>query len=125
MKNILVIDDDIIIGRLIGKIARRNAIDITVARSAKEAKRVLHSKKRFDAIFLDLIIPDISGWDILTAIKKDPSIKHIPVIILTGALLSKGETDKLRKRVFAILDKRTFETEQIEIILKGGEANTT
>ncbi|OGV61245.1 MAG: hypothetical protein A2283_07265 [Lentisphaerae bacterium RIFOXYA12_FULL_48_11] len=118
MKNVLVIDDDLLIGRLIDKLSRQNGAVSTIVRNGKEATSALESGTTFHAIFLDLIVPDINGWDILTVIKNDPVTREIPVIILTGASLSKEEAGRLQNRVYAIIDKRTFDNDQINDILK-------
>jgi CheY-like chemotaxis protein len=38
-----------------------------------------------DLIVLDLRLPDMSGWDVCTALKSDPSTERIPIVILTAA----------------------------------------
>jgi len=118
MKNVLVIDDDTIIGKLIDRLSQLNGAATTIARSGEEARSILQSGARFNVIFLDLIIPKISGWDILTAIKDNPATKDTPVVIMTGASLSKEEREKLQNKVSTIIDKRTFDMAQIEDILK-------
>lgn len=65
-------------------------IHLKVAYSGEEALGYLH-KREGDAripeprlIILDLNLPKKSGWEILTELKYDPRLKHIPVLILTG-----------------------------------------
>jgi putative two-component system response regulator len=65
--------------------------------------------KQPDVLLLDLIMPDLSGFEILTKMDKDPSLKRIPVIILTSAdnaeaklkALKMGAADYLSKPVDA------------------------
>jgi two-component system response regulator len=62
--------------------------DLIVATDGKEALAALQKIKRddpADLILLDLLLPDISGIDLLTLIKKDERLKDIPVVILTGS----------------------------------------
>lgn len=62
--------------------------DLIVATNGKEAAVALQRIDRNDMpdiILLDINLPDISGIDLLTQIKKDESLKDIPVIILTGS----------------------------------------
>jgi len=118
MKRILVIDDDLIIGRLIEKLSQRNGAAVTIVRNGEEAGRVLKDETRFDLIFLDLIIPDVSGWDLLTAIKINPATRDVPVVILTGCCLSEEEIKRLKLCVKMVIDKKMFESEQIEDMVK-------
>jgi CheY-like chemotaxis protein len=46
-----------------------------------------------DIVFLDLNMPNKNGYEVLTEIKTDPRLKHIPVVVLTG---SKAETDVVK-----------------------------
>lgn len=62
--------------------------DLIVATDGKEALAALQKIKKddpADLILLDLLLPDISGIDLLTLIKKDERLKDIPVVILTGS----------------------------------------
>lgn len=62
--------------------------DLIVATDGKGALAALQKIKRddpADLILLDLLLPDISGIDLLTLIKRDGRLKDIPVVILTGS----------------------------------------
>ncbi len=61
--------------------------DLILASTGREALEHL-AKAGSDLpglILLDINLPDLSGIDILTEIKKDPSLKPIPVVMLTGS----------------------------------------
>ncbi|OGV70906.1 MAG: hypothetical protein A2283_22035 [Lentisphaerae bacterium RIFOXYA12_FULL_48_11] len=118
MKNILVIDDDKTVCLLIEKLTRGYGAITTVVRSGEDARNVLQSGKKFDVIFLDLIVPYISGWDVLTVIKNDPATANTPVVIMTGCSLSHEETGRLQAKVSAIVDKSTFDTDRFVIMLE-------
>ena len=62
--------------------------DLVLASTGREALECLANKAGSDLpglILLDINLPDLSGIDILTEIKKDPSLKPIPVVMLTGS----------------------------------------
>ncbi len=67
----------------------------------------LIQKHRPDVVLLDLMMPEVSGFDILTAMRADDELKHIPAIVLTSATdgdtklkaLELGATDFLAKPV--------------------------
>jgi len=59
---------------------------------ASQALTVI-GQKRPDLLLLDLMMPEVSGFDILKAVRKSPKFRHLPVIILTS---SEKTEDKLR-----------------------------
>ena len=73
--------------------------EVYVARDGVEAMEFLTKKGKFaeapipDIILLDLNLPRKDGREVLAEIKKDPKLKHIPVIILTT---SKADEDIIR-----------------------------
>ncbi len=73
--------------------------DIYVARDGVEAMEFLHHEGSFanvpmpDLILLDLNLPRKDGREVLAEIKKDPKLKHIPVVVLTT---SKADEDIIK-----------------------------
>ncbi len=62
--------------------------DLIIAATGKEAMQALQGRDKGGLphlILLDLNLPDISGIDLLTLIKKDEALRNIPVVILTGS----------------------------------------
>lgn len=118
MKEILVIDDDEMICRIIERLSHNEAVRVTCVRNGKEARNVLQCGKKFDMVFLDLILPYISGWDVLTVIKNDPEISNTPVVVLTGLSMSEEEVGRLQDRVKTIINKKSFNMDQITQLLK-------
>jgi CheY-like chemotaxis protein len=63
--------------------------DLTIAADGREAvaalERLVQKGRPPDIILLDINLPDISGIDLLTKIKKDPRWRGIPVVMLTGS----------------------------------------
>ncbi len=74
-----------------------------------------------DLIVLDLMMPEVSGFDVLTALKQDSETRNIPVIILTAKILSQKERQRLQHQVASIAEKgnasRELLTGEIERIL--------
>ena len=79
----LVIDDDPTARDLLAQdAARRKAIASSHARSGEEAL-ALAREHRPQAITLDVMMPRMDGWAVLTALKADPELRDIPVIMVT------------------------------------------
>ena len=98
MKTIAVIDDDIYIGNMLEELLRGNGYDVLRAYSGTEALLLLTQNKP-DLVLLDLMLPGLSGEEVL------PKIKDIPVIILSAkvdvqdkvSLLLGGAADYMTK----------------------------
>lgn len=77
MKNILIIDDDLHIGNALEELLTNNGYGVSRAYSGTEAIFVL-SKSKPDLVLLDLMLPGLSGEEVL------PHIKGIPVIVMSA-----------------------------------------
>lgn len=85
--NALVIDDSLSARTQIRLCLEKLDIDVSVAENATEALERLN-ELFFHIIFLDVILPDMDGYQVCKLIKKDPLTRHVPVVMLT----SKGST---------------------------------
>ena len=79
---VLVIDDDSTVHDLMQRFLHREGLRIATATSGEEGLR-LARELRPAAITLDVMMPGMDGWAILTALKADPLLADIPVIMLT------------------------------------------
>ncbi|MBU3925835.1 response regulator [Patescibacteria group bacterium] len=91
-KLVLIIEDDKFFQALVSKRLINEGFDVITASDSKEALKVLEEKKPA-LILLDLILPLLSGFEILSIIKKDERTKDIPVIVLSN-LGQKEEVEK-------------------------------
>ncbi len=82
-KCILVIDDDEYIRRMIGFVLEGSGFDVLQASSTNDGLEVMRTS-RPDVITLDLMMPERSGLDLLTAKQADPDIRNIPTIVITA-----------------------------------------
>ena len=98
MKQILIIDDDIYIGNMLEEVLTKENFQVLRAYSGTEALLAL-SSARPDLILLDLMLPGLSGEELL------PKVKDIPVIVLSAkadldskvSLLLEGACDYVTK----------------------------
>jgi CheY-like chemotaxis protein/two-component sensor histidine kinase len=112
---VLVVDDDPTVRELMQRFLEREGFSVLTAAGGLEGlarAREAHPA----AITLDVVMPDVDGWTVLAALKGDPTLADIPVILATivdekqrGYAL--GATDYLvkpidRERLLAILRKR-------------------
>ena len=79
MKRVLVIDDDILLVRLIEYNLNQTGIETIKAYTGYEGISLVRTEQP-DLVILDIILPDISGWDVLERIRQ---ISRVPILMLT------------------------------------------
>ncbi|KAA3657138.1 MAG: response regulator [Chloroflexi bacterium] len=79
---VLVIDDDPAARDLIKRHLRKEGFHVRTAADGQTGL-LLAAELKPDAITLDVLLPSIDGWTVLSKLKSDPLLAHIPVIILT------------------------------------------
>jgi two-component system alkaline phosphatase synthesis response regulator PhoP len=81
----LVADDEPHIGRIIKMKLEQGPFRVTLAYDGREALEVLRREDDIKIVILDLMMPYLSGLDVLAEMKKDARLKTIPSIVLTAA----------------------------------------
>jgi signal transduction histidine kinase/CheY-like chemotaxis protein len=79
---VLVIDDDAEACEIIRRFLEKDDFNVVTALSGEQGLRLAHEVHPA-AITLDVVMPDMDGWSVLRALKADPVLHTIPVIILT------------------------------------------
>lgn len=82
-KKIVWVEDDKLIGTILGKKLIASGFELFHAKNGQEALQYL-SENVPDAIVLDLLMPGMSGFDILQKVKSDPRLKNVPSMILSN-----------------------------------------
>jgi len=107
---ILLAEDDLDIRDIVQEMLEDEGYDVIPARTGKQALDFLSLDPRSppDVVVLDLMMPMVTGWQVLDAIQHDPALAGIPVVILTAASQDRpsGAAAFLRKpfRAEALLD---------------------
>ncbi len=78
--SILVVDDN---PKFLSDALPMYGYDVTVAKDGLEALKILMNKT-FDIILLDVMMPNMNGWDTLKAIRSNKKTQYIPVIMITA-----------------------------------------
>ena len=88
MKNILVVDDEKRIVEIIRAYLEKDGFRVSTSGDGKQALSLVRSEKP-DLIVLDLMLPEVSGWDVCRTLRKD---SDVPIIMLTAR---EDVTDKI------------------------------
>ncbi len=82
-KKILVVDDDPALIKLLTSLLNTQGFDVATAADGLDAM-VQVKNYAPDLIILDIMMPEINGYDVCRNLKMDNKYKHIPVILLTS-----------------------------------------
>jgi two-component system, NtrC family, sensor kinase len=131
LKRILAVDDSLTYLQVIGDALKDAGFDVILARSGEEALDLL-AVQPVDCILLDLLMPGLSGQETCERIKSAPTVRDIPLIMLTaledrdamiqglsaGAddyIAKSSELEVLKARVRAQIRRKQFEDENRRI----------
>ncbi len=91
---VLVVDDQEDNRRVCQDNLEMDDYDVLLAENGQEALEIVSTKKP-DVLLLDVMMPVMSGWDVLKKMKADGSLKEIPVIMLTALSEPRDQTKAL------------------------------
>jgi len=80
---ILIVDDNALIAELVETRLRIEGMQPTKCSGGREAIEVVGTQP-FDAVILDIMMPDVDGYQVLRHIRTTPETAHLPVIFLTA-----------------------------------------
>jgi two-component system phosphate regulon response regulator PhoB len=82
-RSILVVEDERDILELVAFNLRRAGHDVTTAATGREALRLIESRTP-DLIVLDVMLPELSGTEIVGRVRTNPATAHVPILLLTA-----------------------------------------
>ncbi len=85
VRHVLVADDEPHIGRIIQMKLEQGPFRVTLAQDGREALAALEAGPPVDLVLLDLMMPHLSGLDVLARLRADERFRGLPCMILTAA----------------------------------------
>lgn len=113
VRTILVVDDEPSTLEMHARIVQSHSSSnrILKARHGKEALAILH-REIVDLVLLDLQMPEMDGFAVLEVMRSMESTRKIPVIVVTGKVLTESDMARLNQGVAAVLGKGLFSIEE-------------
>jgi two-component system KDP operon response regulator KdpE len=109
MATVLVVEDIANIRKFISLNLRASGYEVLEAAHAEEA--IAQFGRSPSAIVLDLALPGIDGWQLLSEIVDDANVSNVPVVLTTATVLGEGERYRYRCIVDVLL--KPFSAEQL------------
>ena len=94
-KTVLLIEDEPLLANLLKQRIEKEGFKVILNRDGEEALKTLHEVKP-DLILLDIILPKISGFELMETLRADPQLERAPIIIISNlgqeSDIQKGKT---------------------------------
>ena len=81
--SLLIVDDSAANRDLLALLLEQQGYSVAVAETGEQGLWMIQTKK-FDLMLLDLVLPQMNGYEVLKCMKSDMELRHIPVIMLSG-----------------------------------------
>jgi CheY-like chemotaxis protein len=112
VKRLLVVEDDELQRKSIVELVGNDDVEIVAVESGEEALDALDAGN-FDCMVLDLNLPDMTGFALISEIKKGSSSRRLPVIVYTGRELTREEETELGRVAQTIIVKDVRSPERL------------
>lgn len=90
--HVLIVEDDIFLAEIYQKKFEMEGFKVSMANNGEKGLADI-KKKKPDVVLLDILLPKLDGFAVLKAVKSDPAIKNIPIILFTNI----GQKDDVRR----------------------------
>lgn len=114
---ILLIDDNESIVKMLDKFLTIKGHDCTASFDGKNALSIM-VREKFDAIILDLAMPEFSGYDLINELGKKDGIKEQNIIVLTASVMTAEQENVLLKQGVKVCLKKPVAPEILLRTLK-------
>jgi adenylate cyclase len=81
--SVLIVDDNEDIRSLLASQIKRQGHTVTTAENGRQALEGVRTQP-FDLLLLDIMMPELDGYGVLTQLKADPELRHLPVVVISA-----------------------------------------
>jgi signal transduction histidine kinase/CheY-like chemotaxis protein len=116
--SVLVIEDDVVSSEMMTKMLTKEGYDVSQANNGRTALNGMEHKIP-DLILLDLMMPDMDGFQFLSELREHEKWCHIPIVVVTAKAVTAEDRLKLNGYVKDILQKGTFDRDSLMAEIRG------
>jgi hypothetical protein len=89
----LLVDDDARNIFALSSVLERRGMDVLTATTGREAISILKADRGISIVLMDIMMPEMDGYETIQAIRADPSVRRLPIIALTAKAM-KGDRER-------------------------------
>jgi CheY-like chemotaxis protein len=82
--SVLVVEDEPHLANLLKHVLAKEGFDVRIAKNRDEIVAYFRRGPRPDLVLLDVVLPDVDGFEVLLKIRQHPGLKYLPVVMLTA-----------------------------------------
>jgi CheY-like chemotaxis protein len=116
-KKVLIIDDEVLIRKTTALLLKKARIDVITAGSGPEGID-LAEKQYPDLILLDIVMPEMNGWEVLSQLKAREDLAKIPVIVFTAEDCFMSDGNAMQRGAEGVC-RKPFQLHQLLGIIDG------
>jgi CheY-like chemotaxis protein len=116
-KKVLIVDDDIRNIFALTSALERHQMDVVYAENGKDGIDMLSKTPGIDGVLMDIMMPEMDGFEAMRAIRKIPKFKSVPIIAVTAKAM-KGDRQKCIEAGASDYITKPVETEQLLSLLR-------
>jgi CheY-like chemotaxis protein len=111
-KRVLVVDDDVRNIFALSSLLERKGMHVLVASTGREAIDILESTSEVAIVLMDIMMPEMDGYETMTAIRRNPELRRLPIVALTAKAMV-GDREKCLQAGASDYLAKPVDTEQL------------
>jgi CheY-like chemotaxis protein len=116
-KRVLVVDDDVRNIFSLSSMLEDHGMQVSFAENGTDAVALLRERQDFDLVLMDVMMPELDGYETTRAIREMPALKSLPIIALTAKAM-KGDREKCIAAGASDYITKPVDTEQLLSLMR-------